>query len=330
MREQPHYLELLTEKFFMEYYVAKKMSFPKIRKMLLEQGHNVHVGTLHKYAKKFNVGRTISEGCRNNDDFSLDYSVSYLCESMMESIDGITIGDGNIQPTKSTKMLVARCRCSLQYEEFCLYMMSHLKYYGSTCKPYKQESMSSGIVWNGQTRFHPDLYQQYLRWYPENAEGKRIKSPPKDIRVTPKSVMLWYLGDGSLTQHDNTVTIRLSTDAFLPEEVEFLANKLTEKGIDSYRNGDNRVQIKTNAVPAFFDFIGRKSPVECYNYKFDIPEWRFEAKRMRQVANELDIDYNQLAYMVKTGKIPCYRASDKGKPRFLPEHISVVKKIFNK
>jgi LAGLIDADG DNA endonuclease family len=330
MREQPHYLELLTEEFFMKHYVENRMSFPQIREMLLEQGHNVHVGTIHKYAKKMGIGRTISEGKRNGDEYALDYTVSYLCEPILESIDGFLAGDGSLYIEKRSSIESARLTCGLQYEEFCQYLMSCFSVYSSNCKQHKNVSMSSGTVWTGRTKFHPDLYQQYLRWYPENAEGKRIKSPPKDIRITPKSVMLWYLGDGSVVSQNDIVTIRLSTDAFTKEEVEFLAGKLTEKGIDSYRNNDNRVQVRTAAVPAFFDFIGRESPVECYKYKFDLPEWRFEAKRMSQVAEELGIDYQQLAYMVKIGKIPCYRIKNKGRPRFLPEHISVVKEIFNK
>lgn len=328
MGEQPHYDDLLTYEFFNKYYVEGKMSYPKIRAMLLEQGHNIHTGTLYNYAKKFGIGRTKSEGKRNSDPLALDYNSSYLTEEMMESIDGFLIGDGSIYHEKRCSTKTGRLTCGVQYEEFCKYMMSHFSIYNSIFKQYKCISMSSGFVWNGSTRFHPDIYKQYLRWYPENAEGKRVKRPPADIRITPKSLMLWYLGDGSVVQQNNTVVIRLSTDAFLPEDVEFLATKLTEKGINSFRNNDNRVRIETTSVPAFFDFIGRKSPIECYQYKFDLPEWRFEAKRMSQVAKELGVDYQQLSYFVKIGKIPCYRVSENGRPRFLPEHILVAKDVF--
>ena len=41
MREQPHYTNLLTEEFFKEYYIGKRMSYPQIRKMLLEKGYNI-------------------------------------------------------------------------------------------------------------------------------------------------------------------------------------------------------------------------------------------------------------------------------------------------
>ena len=55
MKEQPHYLELLTKEFFEKYYLEQKMSFPKIVEMLSEQGYNIAVGTIYKYYKKLGL-----------------------------------------------------------------------------------------------------------------------------------------------------------------------------------------------------------------------------------------------------------------------------------
>jgi len=329
MREQPHYTNLLTEEFFTEHYIRERMSYPKIREMLLKQGHNVHVGTLYNYAKKLGIGRTRSEAKRNREKDPLDWNKNYMTESIIESIDGFLLGDGGLQTTYKGKAKVSRLTCGVQYEEFCKYLINHFSTYKDTSTKYDRESMSSGYIWEGKTRFHPDLYIQLQRWYIKDKKGSSKKQPPNDVRITPKSVMLWYLGDGSCVQTNNTIVIRLSTDGFDKERVEFLADKMKEKGIDCYRNGDNRIQIKTSAVPAFFKFIGKESPIKCYDYKFKLPEWRFEAKRMRVVADELDIDYQRLAHLVKVGKIPCYRASEKGRPRFLPEHINEIKRAFN-
>jgi hypothetical protein len=164
-----------------------------------------------------------------------------------------------------------------------------------------------------------------MRWYP--ICGK--KQPPDDVRITPLSVMMWYLGDGSLVQGNNTVMLRLSTDGFLPEKVEFLAEKLREKNIDCHRNNDNRIMVNAKGIPTFFNFIGRKSPVKCYEYKFDLPEWRFESKRLSDVAKELGVSYNRISHLVKTGRLGCYRASVKGRPRMLPDHIEKAKQLMS-
>ena len=123
----------------------------------------------------------------------------------------------------------------------------------------------------------------------------------------------------------NSICIRLSTDSFLPEKVGFLCEKLREKGIMCRRKNENRIYIEAKGIPLFFSFIGNKSPIKCYDYKFDIDEWRFSAKRMKDVSDELNIDYSHLSYLVKIGKIECYRASKNGKPRFLPENIEKLK-----
>jgi len=329
MKEQPHYTNLLTKEFFEEYYINKKMSYPQIREMLLKQNYNIHNGTLHKYAQRVGIGRDSSEARRNLFPNSLDYNKKYIQEQMVEFIDGFLLGDGGVGFNKKRAYNhVARFRCGVEHEEFCEYLMKPFEILNSTVKKHKAQSMNQGFMFSGSTSFHPDIYKQYLRWYPENINGNRVKQPPEDIRITRNSVMRWYLGDGSVVVKNNTVTPRLSTDGFAMDKVEILVERLRDKDIICHRNNENRIRIDAKGIPAFFDFIGKKSPIQCYNYKFDkIPFWRFESKRMKEVSEELNIDYSRLSYFVKNGKIKVYRLSPTGRPRFLPEHIKEVKEL---
>lgn len=320
MKEQPHYTNLLTVEFFTEHYNKQRKSFPQITEMLRSDGHVISVGTVHKYAKALGFGRTVSEGCRNFDPNPLDFTNSYMDERTIESIDGFLLGDGHLDGQCQN---AARVKCGVQYKEFAEYLMLPFVAYNTSINGYLSDSMSSGTVWDGHSYSHPDIHKQMQRWYPDG--GK--KQPPDDVRITPTSVMMWYLGDGSLVVDNevNTVMLRLSTDGFLPERVEFLARRLKEvAGIECHRNGDNRIFIDAKGVPAFFDFIGRKSPVACYDYKFELPEWRLTSKRMKEVADELSVNYNRLSHLVKVGKVPCMRLTPKGKPRFLPEHVRYI------
>lgn len=327
MADQPHYETLLSKNFFEQYYLEQRMSYPKLREMLKERGYNISVGTLHKYAKKYGIGRAATESrLQANHTSPLDWNKTLLNESMIEAIDGFILGDGGIG--LNAKETVGRLKCGVEHNEFCTYMMSFFYPYQATWKKQNDASMSQGFRWDGITSFHPDLLQQYLRWYPfVESKGRRDKQPPDDVRITPLSIVIWYLGDGTLIddEKNNTFMMRLSTDSFLPEKVEFLASKLREKGIACHRNNDNRILIETRGQGPFLEYIGGKSPIGCYDYKFRLPKWRF-SKRMREVADELKLDYQRLAYLVKIGKIPCYRASENGKPRFLPEHIEACKK----
>ena len=304
------------------------MSYPQIAEMLQKQGHPIVTGTVYKYAQKFGIGRNASESKRNLEENPLDHNMSYMTESTVEAVDGFLLGDGGINYDKRSLIKAARLQCSLEHQEFCNYLMGPFYRYKSSVNPYRSSNMSSGTVWSGRTYSHPDFYKQHQRWYPSN-----IKQPPNDIRITPLSVMMWYLGDGSVVVDNikNTIMLRLSTDGFAPERVEFLVSKLQEKGINCHRNGDNRIQVDANGIPLFFNFIGHESPIACYSYKFEkIPTWRFTAKHMKEVADELKINYDRLSYWVKDGKVPCLRVSEKdgkphGKPWFLPEHIEVIR-----
>lgn len=329
MKTKPYYDNVLTEEFFRTNYLEKRLSFPKLKDLLDKQGYNIAIGTIHKYCKKLGFQtRDHSEARREWDEDPMNYNVSYLSESILEATDGFLLGDGGIKPHKGSTIQTARLSCGLEYEEFCQYMMSFFSSYKPSVFKQKCNSMNQGFYWCGQSKFHPDIYQQYQRWY-KYRDGKFIKAVPTDVRITPLSVTLWYLGDGSVVhpKDNSTVMLRLSTDGFTIDEVEYLVLKLKEVGIECHRNKENRVQVKAKGIPAFFNFIGKESPCSCYSYKYDLPEWRFESKRMREVAEQLDVDYQRLAYFVKIGKIQTYRLSEKGRPRFLPKHIKRVEEL---
>ncbi len=331
MREEPHYTNLLTKEFFKEYYIDKKMSYPQIREMLLKQNYNIHNGTLHSYAKRIGIGRDSSEARRNWDINSLDYNKTYIQDNMIEFLDGFLLGDGGINYNKKRKNSnVARFCCGVEYEEFCEYLMKPFLNLGSKIKKTESKSMKQGFMFSGSTRHHPDIYKQYLRWYPESKSKNlnRIKQPPSDVHITPVSVMMWYVGDGSVVVNNNTIMLRLSTDGFSKNKVEMLVNKLNNLGIKCHRTNENRIMVNAQGISEFFNFIGTKSPIVCYDYKFDrVPQWRFKSKRMKEVSKELGVDYNQLSYFVKTGRIKVYRLSPNGRPRFLPEHIKQVEEL---
>jgi len=252
---------------------------------------------------------------------NLNYGLSFLTENVIEAIDGFLLGDEGINDSTNSGH-VARFQCGVQYKEFAQYMMSFFNPYSPSVTPYINSSMSSGICYNGRTCSHPDIYSQYFRWYVNDYDKKQ---PPDDVRITPLSVMIWYLGDGSLVKTKSSITIRLSTDGFDKEKNEMLVEKLKYCGIKSKVNSDNRIRINNNSISDFFNFIGRSSPIGCYQYKFDLPIWRLESKRMSIVAKEIGVNYNKLSYWVKNGFVPCLRTSEKARPRFLTEHILKIK-----
>lgn len=247
---------------------------------------------------------------------------------MREYVDGFLLGDGGLQIDNRSKQKKARARCGLEHKEFCEYLIGFFKDYEISVRKQKDHHMKQGFRWDGNTRYKKELYHEFLRWYPE-INGKRLKQVPDDVVISPTSVMIWYLGDGSVVhpQDESRIMLRLSTDGFEQSGVDLLVDILKDRGIKCHRNNDNRIQIKARGIPAFFQYIGRESPIKCYDYKFNLPIWRFESKRMREVSDNFDIDYHRLCYFVKTGKINTFRLSEKGRPRFLPKHIKKVEEL---
>jgi hypothetical protein len=242
-----------------------------------------------------------------------------------EYVDGFLLGDGGLGIDKRMKSKKARFRCTLEHKEFCEYL---IKPFEGTIKKYNHKKMKQGFGWYGCSKYSKEAYKHYLRWYKEQ-NGKISKQVPEDVVISPTSVMMWYLGDGSVVhpKDDSRIMLRLSTDGFDPSGVELLVEKLNKIGIVCHRNNDNRVQIKARGIPYFFQYIGRTSPVKCYDYKFDLPIWRFESKRMSEVAGILGVSYNRLSHLVKIGRIDTYRLSEKGRPRFLPRHIKRAEEL---
>ena len=323
----------VNKKFMTSCYCEKKQGLSAIQKELLEKhGMKVSVGFLSNRLDEFGIKRRSSSESRRIVSDSPDWNKCFLTEHIIEWIDGFLIGDGSAGVNHDKQ--ISRLSCGVLYKEFCEYMMSGLTDYKiSEPKYYYSTTLISSVAFgsnakgtfSSRTRFHPDLYQIASRWYQKGTPTKQV---PDDVRISATSVMLWYLGDGTVINKDNTCVVRLSTDSFPREQIEdILIPKLKDHDIDCIRTSENRIRVTAKGLPGFFNLIGRTSPIKCYQYKFNLPEWRFTAKRMRDVASELGVSYNRLSYLVKLGLVGCYRASEKGRPRMLPEHIESAKKL---
>jgi len=288
--------------------------------------------------------RTIVQ--RRCDREGIDYShfgflpkeyTPLMTEEMLEHLDGFMLGDGSISNFKNGNQML---RMTVEYKEFAEYGISFFECYGGKAVQYA--SATSGYetkefknYWTGITATHPDLSGQRDRWYAENHDKnsyfKFVKKVPADVRITPKSVMLWYLGDGSLGCDDVKLTVQLSTDGFKREDVARLCAGLSEAiGAECTHSASNRILLGKDATVKFFDFIGWKSPIRCYDYKFDVPEWRRTSKRLYEVAEELNIPYDSLTDMVRAGRIPSFRPGENHIARMMPEHVEYLKQYLAK
>jgi hypothetical protein len=209
-----------------------------------------------------------------------------ISDEFIECIDGFLLGDGHI--TKK--------HCKLQwhfkYEEFSNYITNLFKDCYITQYQYSVFDKRTNKYYtknSGRSRCFAFLKEQRKRWYPE---GKKIV--PKDIRFTPKLVMLWYLGDGYL----QGVNVYLSTMCFSKEDNEFLCEKFKQIGIKAHISKHNSIYIKLDSVREFFKYIG-KNEVTCYNYKFNIPEEIVNSYTISELATQYNNTKSQMYYKLK-------------------------------
>lgn len=75
------------------------------------------------------------------------------------------------------------------------------------------------------------------KWYRKH-NGKTVKVVPKNLEITPTTLLFWYLGDGCLVRRKNdenrVPTIVMATNCFSKEDIALLIEKLKELELNFY------------------------------------------------------------------------------------------------
>lgn len=279
------------------YYVERLMKCEDVANIIMEKfGVSCSDDAVLRVVNKLGVKRSKAKAI-SLSRCKLD-SNKIMTDRLVGIIDGMMFGDGYLEFNQETK--VARIKIGSCHEECSLYYSDLLHEYGCS-----EPSFNSGLkgigMWSVYTKFHPDLYEQRIRWYPGG-----VKQIPADIEFTPEMILLWYLGDGCLSSplEGNARYMYFATNCFSKDSLErIVVPKFSEIGVEVARiTDDSRVFIATNSINKLLQYMGGKSPVKCFDYKFDIEEWR-TFMPMKEVAIKANIDYGRLSNWVKQGYI---------------------------
>lgn len=256
----------------------------------------------------------------------LDKSICYLNENIIEWIDGLMLGDGFIN-FRRPNFMSARFRLDSSQKEWSAYGMAALESYLPR-KPSKYKGLTPKCpnpIWRCETLSHPDISNQAKRWYSGLNQTKKI---PLDVRITPVSVMLWYLGDGSFhyEEEGNMSVLRLATCAFDKSDLEtIIIPKLNQYNIDCYvDNYKNDIHVRSNSIKDFFNYIGYKSPILCYDYKFAVPDW-LKLHRLSDIVQD-DKQKWMAQYYYKSGQLECSKSPGGKMLLFTDDQANKLKK----
>jgi DNA-binding XRE family transcriptional regulator len=151
-----------------------------------------------------------------------------------ELIYGNLLGDASIRSDKSkyfTYQIVAKDK------KFLKWLKNFFKEFGIKCwiSKNKTELFLLGFYINSCP--FPELMSLRKKWY-RKVNGKILKVIPRDLKLTPTTLLFWYLGDGSLVRRKNDKNrvpfIVLATNNFLKEDINFLVKKLKKLDLNFY------------------------------------------------------------------------------------------------
>ena len=120
------------------------------------------------------------------------------------------------------------------------------------------------------TKSIPIFTELEKRWY-RQGDNKRIKIIPSDLKLTPLSVCVWFMDDG--TNYPQKRQAKFATNCFTKEECEQLANGLVKLGIVASVQPWKHQYLVYIGSKSYLDFIHMIKPHciwGCYQYKHDL------------------------------------------------------------
>lgn len=204
-----------------------------------------------------------------------------------EIINGCLLGDGHITREKGKSCQFTYC--SSQYEHV-YYVYSQLKrMMVKECEkgPKKYKSLDkrtnkTHIGYRIRSQNNITFYNLRQKWYP-----KGIKIVPSDVKLTPITLMFWYIGDGGLITGERSQYIKLSTHAFNDVDLNnILLPGLKKFSPRLYGNTQKVIYLPHHKIKYFLDTIG-PCPVECYNHKWKYKGYKYVRYFRRQNEEKL-------------------------------------------
>lgn len=286
--------EFRVKKLAKEYNLSKWTQYPIPSKEEFEDYYNNHTNkeceehfgvssiVIGRWTKIYSISKpTKSSKCPKE-----------LTDKQMELIIGSMLGDGCI----SKKYKNSNCFFSIRHstkQKSYLYWKSEM--INEFARKFYEEVSNNNAFKNINRKLTKEFYESIKmetvrhlifttlekKWYlrNENGEyvcdkiGRRIKVVPKDIKLTPFMLAIWYFDDGR-----NTPTHKccyLSTDGFNYDECLYLCELIKKLDIDckptKTKRGHYEIYIRcNNSYYKFLDMVREFLPCKDFNYKVEL------------------------------------------------------------
>lgn len=111
--------------------------------------------------------------------------------------------------------------------------------------------------------------EEYYKWY---INGQ--KHLPNDLKLTPLTCLIWYMGDGGICHGNRSEYIKLSTQCFLKEEQE----KILLPQLSDFEATLMKADIGSDGIQQYFIYIPHRKEKDFLNYIGKCPFTDYEYK----------------------------------------------------
>src|ERR1700690_1587449 len=144
-------------------------------------------------------------------------SPNILSQEQESILIGTLLGDGHLALQKGAITASLRINRSIKDIKYLEYQFNIFKDF---CMPYSSiKEYKRNVEVTLQTRACKVFNSFYDKWYVD-----KVKIIPKDLKLDPLLLAIWFCDDGSLTKTKNSRKLILLTEGFSLKENEFLVS----------------------------------------------------------------------------------------------------------
>ena len=177
-----------------------------------------------------------------------------------EILVGSLLGDGTLRKQGTRTNALLEVNHSFKYQEYVDWKCNNFQEYVLT-QPKARQGKGLRVAYRFTTQSIP-VFTSYYNWFYKD----RVKRVPKDLKLTPISLAVWFMDDGTKIRS----AFYLNTQQFTLQEQKFLQKLLLDEfEIESTLNRDKkywRIRVSTESTKKMLQII-KPYILPCFRYK---------------------------------------------------------------
>ena len=177
-------------------------------------------------------------------------TVGSLTQFQQSVLKGSLLGDGYLRRISGRKNAFLEINHSFKQRAYVDWKYSILENISGS-RPKARKGNGKRVAYRFYTRQMPEMTELVHHWY-----GDRGKCVPKDLKLDPVTLAIWFMDDGSLC---GNADVYLNTQQFDSMSQEILLNSLLELGLHARLNRDkqyHRIRFLKQSLPRLAEMIG--------------------------------------------------------------------------